>query len=121
MWVFVHFDLPTETKKDKKAYTVFRKFLIQDGFNMIQFSMYARHCSSSENAEVHKKRVKSMIPEHGKVIVFEITDAQFGRLEFLHGKKKKERAQKYDHFEKKNNEVRNPNIIPSQQPVLPKT
>ncbi len=99
MWVFVHFDLPTETKKDKKAYTVFRKFLIQDGFNMIQFSMYARHCSSSENAEVHKKRVKSMIPEHGKVIVFEITDAQFGRLEFFHGKKKDESQHKVKQLE----------------------
>lgn len=99
MWVFVHFDLPTETKKDKKAYTVFRKFLIQDGFNMIQFSMYARHCSSSENAEVHKKRVKNMIPEHGKVIVFEITDVQFGRLEFFYGKKKTESKHKVKQLE----------------------
>jgi CRISPR-associated protein Cas2 len=90
MWVFVHFDLPTETKKDRKNYATFRKFLIQDGFNMIQFSMYARHCSSRENAEVHKKRVKAHLPPAGHVILFEITDAQFGRLEFFYGKKPKE-------------------------------
>lgn len=99
MWVFVHFDLPTETKKDKKAYTTFRKFLLQDGFNMIQFSMYARHCSSRENAEVHKKRVKAAMPEHGKIIVFEITDAQFGRLEFFYGKKAVESKHKVEQLE----------------------
>ncbi len=87
MWVFVHFDLPTETKKDKKNYTQFRKFLIKDGFNMIQYSIYARHCSSRENAEVHKKRVKKYLPPFGNVIVFEITDAQFGRMEFFNGVK----------------------------------
>ena len=90
MWVFVHFDLPTETKKDRKNYTKFRKFLLEDGFSMIQFSMYARHCSSRENADVHKKRVKIQLPPHGQIIVFEITDAQFGRLEFFHGQKPKE-------------------------------
>jgi CRISPR-associated protein Cas2 len=87
MWVFVHFDLPTETKKDKKEYTTFRKFLMQDGFHMLQYSMYARHCSSRENAEVHKKRVHDRLPPFGQVIVFEITDAQFARLQFFQGKK----------------------------------
>lgn len=89
MWVFVHFDLPTETKKDRKVYGKFRKFLIEDGFTMMQYSMYARHCSSRENAEVHKKRVKLQLPPLGKVIVFEITDAQFGRMEFFYGQKPK--------------------------------
>ena len=44
MWVLVLFDLPTETKKDKKAYTNFRKNLQKDGFTMFQFSIYVRHC-----------------------------------------------------------------------------
>ncbi len=87
MWVFVHFDLPTETKKDRKNYSKFRKFLLTDGFSMIQYSIYARHCSSRENAMVHKKRVKSMLPPFGNIIVFEITDAQFAKLEFFNGKK----------------------------------
>ena len=99
MWVFVHFDLPTETKKERKAYATFRKFLLQDGFNMIQYSMYARHCSSSENAAVHKKRVKNNMPEHGKVIVFDITDVQFGRLEFFYGKKPVESKNKVTQLE----------------------
>lgn len=88
MWILVNFDLPTETKKHRKAYAKFRKFLLDDGFNMMQFSMYARHCSSRENAKVHTDRIKKQLPESGKVIVFEITDAQFGRMEFFYGKKK---------------------------------
>lgn len=88
MWVFVHFDLPTEEKEDKKNYSQFRKFLIQDGFVMMQYSIYARHCHSRENAEVHKKRVKNHLPLKGEVILFEITDAQFGRIDFFTGIKK---------------------------------
>ena len=67
MWILVLFDLPTETKKDKKAYADFRKNLQRDGFTMFQFSIYVRHCASSENAAVHIKRVKSFLPEFGQV------------------------------------------------------
>lgn len=58
MWILVFFDLPTETKKDKKAYMEFRKKLLNDGFTMFQFSIYLRHCPSAENADAHIKRVK---------------------------------------------------------------
>ena len=64
MWILVFFDLPTETKKDKKEYMLFRKRLQHDGFTMFQFSIYVRHCASVENAEVHIKRVKSFLPEY---------------------------------------------------------
>ena len=46
MWLLVFFDLPTDTKKDRKAYATFRKQLISDGFTMFQFSIYVRHCPS---------------------------------------------------------------------------
>ena len=85
MWIFVYFDLPTETKKDKRAYTDFRKGIMRDGFTMMQYSIYSRHCNSRENAEVHKNRVKALMPEKGDIIIFEITDAQFGRMEFFLG------------------------------------
>ena len=87
MWLLVLFDLPTETKRDIRAYTVFRKNLIKDGFTMFQFSIYIRHCASIENAEVHIKRVKSFLPEYGKVGIICITDKQFGNFELFFGKK----------------------------------
>lgn len=87
MWVLVFFDLPTETKKDKKAYADFRKNLQKDGFTMFQFSIYVRHCGSSENAAVHIKRVKSFLPEYGQVGIMCITDKQFGNIELFYGKR----------------------------------
>lgn len=87
MWILVLFDLPTETKKDKKAYATFRKNLIRDGFNMFQFSIYVRHCASQENAEVHIKRVKSFLPDYGHVGIICITDKQFGNIELFYGNK----------------------------------
>lgn len=86
MWVMIHFDLPTETKKDRKAYAEFRKKILKDGFQMFQFSMYIRHCSSKENAEVHIKRVKSILPLKGHIGILCITDKQFGMMEIFRGK-----------------------------------
>lgn len=87
MWVLVFFDLPTETKKERKVAAAFRKHLISDGFTMFQFSIYIRHCPSSENANVHIKRVKLHLPELGKVGILCITDKQFGSMEIFFGQK----------------------------------
>src|SRR5574344_3086122 len=87
MWILVFFDLPTETKKDKKAYMDFRKKLLNDGFTMFQFSIYLRHCPSAENADVHIKRVKNALPELGQIGILRITDKQFGDMELFVGKK----------------------------------
>lgn len=86
MWVLVLFDLPTETKKDRKIYADFRKKLLQDGFMMFQFSIYMRHCASRENADVHIKRVKKILPEKGHIGIFQFTDKQFAMVEIYQGK-----------------------------------
>lgn len=87
MWILVFFDLPTETKKDKKEYALFRKNLQKDGFTMFQFSIYIRHCASKENMDVHIKRVKNFLPEFGKIGILTITDRQFGDMDIFYGKK----------------------------------
>ena len=83
MWILVFFDLPTETKRDRKLYSQFRKSLLQDGFTMFQFSIYLRHCPSRENADVHIKRVKAILPPAGEVGILCITDKQFGLMEIF--------------------------------------
>lgn len=88
MWVMVLFDLPTETKAERRTAQQFRKTLQENGFIMFQFSIYMRFCQSMENAEVHTKRVKNILPDKGKVGIFSITDKQFGRMEVFHGVKK---------------------------------
>lgn len=87
MWVLVFFDLPTDTKKERKAASDFRKKLLTDGFTMFQFSIYMRHCPSAENAQVHVKRVKSILPDVGQVGILTITDKQFGAMELFFQKK----------------------------------
>lgn len=86
MWIFVMFDLPTETKVERKIYAQFRKKILADGFQMFQFSMYIRHCSSKENADVHIQRVKRILPAKGHIGILNITDKQFGQMEIFKGK-----------------------------------
>ena len=90
MWILVFFDLPTETRLERKIASGFRKKLLDDGFGMFQFSIYMRFCASRENAEVHTNRIKINLPPHGKVGVMQITDRQFGLMELFHGKKQVE-------------------------------
>jgi len=89
MWLISMFDLPTETKAHKDAYVRFRKRLMGDGFTMMQYSVYIRHCASEENANVHVERVKAMLPAEGEVRVIMITDKQFGRMKVFYGRQKK--------------------------------
>lgn len=86
MWLFVFFDLPTNTKKERKAYALFRKRLRKDGFTMLQYSVYIRHCPSGENADVHEKRVRKMLPPAGNISILRITDKQYGNILNFWGK-----------------------------------
>lgn len=80
MWLFVMFDLPTVTNKDKKLSAKFRKELEKDGFIMHQFSVYMRYCGSFESAQVHIKRVKVLTPVKGHVSILSITDRQYSNI-----------------------------------------
>ncbi len=88
MWVIAMFDLPTDTPKARKAYARFRKNLLEDGFTMMQYSIYSRHCASIENAEVHEKRMGDLVPAEGEVRFLTITDKQFNRTKVYAGKKR---------------------------------
>ncbi len=87
LWILVFFDLPTETKKERKVAARFRKDIMTDGFTMFQFSIYIRHCSSRENMEVHIKRLKILLPEKGHVGMLTVTDKQFTSMEIFYGQK----------------------------------
>ena len=83
------FDLPTDTKAARRSYTQFRKNLIKDGFTLMQYSVYIRHCASEENAKVHIQRIEQMIPPQGEIRIVTITDKQFERMRVFWGKKRK--------------------------------
>lgn len=89
MWVIVLFDLPTETKLARKNYSLFRKFLLNDGFKKLQFSVYCRPCPSKENLDVHVLRVERALPPDGEVRIIELTDKQFERMKIFWGNRRK--------------------------------
>jgi CRISPR-associated protein Cas2 len=89
MWIVVMFDLPTDTRSARREYALFRKHLVKDGFTMMQYSVYARHCPSKENAQVHINRVGGRLPPDGEVRVLTITDKQFERMRIFWGKIRK--------------------------------
>lgn len=86
MWVLAMFDLPVDTKTARRNYALFRKELLKDGFARMQFSVYARHCASEENAAVHVSRVERSVPPDGEVRILTITDKQFERMRIFWGK-----------------------------------
>lgn len=87
MWLFVFFDLPVKKKEERARANSFRRFLKQDGYMMIQLSVYARICNGRERVEKHIKKLEANIPPKGSVRYFEITDKQYGRMKILVGKK----------------------------------
>ena len=93
MWVIVFFDLPTDTKRERRASAKFRKDLLSDGFSMFQYSIYIRNCPSAENAKVHSRRVEGILPEYGKVGIICITDKQFDNMQLFIGRKNSELPQ----------------------------
>ena len=84
--MFVFFDLPVGTKDERRAATRFRNFLKDDGYMMLQWSVYARVCRGEEAAEKHVHRVTRNLPKKGSVRALQVTDKQYGRMRLLLGK-----------------------------------
>ena len=88
MWLFAMFDLPVDSKEARKIYTGFRKVLLREGFSMMQFSVYARHCPTEESSDRVRAVVRSVLPPEGQVRLLAVTDRQFGKMEVFFGKKR---------------------------------
>ena len=90
MRVMVFFDLPVTTKKDRKAYAQFRRFLIQDGYTMLQFSVYSRITRNHDDAQKHIKRLETYIPPKGSVRALIVTEKQYDTMYLLVGERLKD-------------------------------
>lgn len=78
MRLLVLFDLPTGSKAERRQYAEFRKFLIQDGYHMEQFSVYSRLLLTRESANTHIARLRANLPCSGEVTVIQLTEKQYG-------------------------------------------
>ena len=92
-WILVTFDLPTLTKRERKAAHDFREWLKDDGYSMIQWSVYARACVTFARQETHLTRLKAHVPDEGSVRAIFITRAQWERSYVMNGKPGKPKAE----------------------------
>jgi len=79
MWMVVMFDLPVMEKAERKAATQFRNGLLDLGFEMSQFSVYMRFCTSQAQVDTLCRSVERALPQGGKVNIFQFTDKQYER------------------------------------------
>jgi len=86
MWMVVMFDLPVLEKAERKAATDFRHGLLDMGFDMSQFSVYMRFCTSPRQLQTYSKRVEAMLPEGGRVSILQMTDKQYERIQIFRGR-----------------------------------
>ena len=99
MWMVVMFDLPVVQKAERKAATAFRNALLDMGFDMSQFSVYMRFCSSPAEVETYCKRVEAALPAGGKVNVLQFTDRQYERIVTFHGQSRQPANKTPDQFD----------------------
>ena len=88
MRLIVFFDLPVVKKKDRKEYQQFRRFLLNDGYMMIQFSVYSRICNGIDGVNKHLNRLNKNLPAKGSVRYIQVTEKQYSEMKFLVGKPK---------------------------------
>ena len=85
MWVVAVFDLPTQTKIQRKRYAGFRKLLLHNGFSMLQYSVYVRNMPTMHQAQALIKQLGPQTPPQGKTAFLLITDKQYGMTQNFYG------------------------------------
>ncbi len=80
MWIFVMFDLPVATKAEARAASRFREYLLDEGYEKSQFSVYARFCNGKEQFEAYIRRLELQLPEKGEIHVLSFTDRQYENI-----------------------------------------
>lgn len=99
MWMIVMFDLPVLTKAERRAASKFRLTLLDLGFQMSQFSIYMRMCTSHASVDTYCKQVAAALPSDGKVNILQFTDKQYERIISFHGKLREEPKKVPDQFD----------------------
>ena len=87
MRLIVMFDLPVITEEEKRIYSKFRKFLLKDGYIMMQYSIYSRVCKNSDDVEKHVNRIKQNLPDKGNIRLLQVTGKQYNDMLLLVGTK----------------------------------
>ncbi|CAM2823861.1 CRISPR-associated endoribonuclease cas2 [Staphylococcus sp. HGB0015] len=82
----IMFDLPVETKKQRRIYSKFRKRLLENGFLMMQYSIYIKSVANKDAADFSVLQIKQFLPQDGHVRSLIITEKQYEKMQILLGK-----------------------------------
>src|SRR3546814_20515397 len=96
MWIFVMFDLPVMTREQARAATKFREFLLDEGFEKSQFSVYARFCNGKEHFEAYMRRIEWNLPDRGDIHILTFTDRQYENIDRFSGNRRKRQRKNPD-------------------------
>jgi CRISPR-associated protein Cas2 len=96
MWIFVMFDLPVMTREQARAATKFREFLLDEGFEKSQFSVYARFCNGKEQFEAYMRRIEWNLPDRGDIHILTFTDRQYENIVRFSGQRRKRQRKNPD-------------------------
>lgn len=88
MRLMVIFDKPVETAEERREYNKFRKFLLKQGFMMLQYSVYVRYCANNTSAEKYINHIKGFGNKYGDVRIILLTENQFANMILISGEKK---------------------------------
>lgn len=86
MRILVFFDLPVKTAANRREATRFRKFLLGDGYHMLQYSVYARVCNGMDAVEKHRGRIRRNLPDDGAIRLMVVTEKQYESIDILLGR-----------------------------------
>lgn len=89
MWIFVMFDLPVGNRAEMHAATKFRQFLLDEGFEKSQFSVYARFCNGKEQFEAYMRRIEQHLPDRGEIHILTFTDRQYENIVRFSGQRRR--------------------------------
>ncbi|GLT02486.1 hypothetical protein GCM10007897_38980 [Sphingobium jiangsuense] len=96
MWIFVMFDLPVTTREQSRAATKFREFLLDEGFEKSQFSVYARFCNGKEQFETYMRRIEANLPDRGDIHILSFTDRQYENIIRFSGQRRRRQRKNPD-------------------------
>ncbi|WP_255387544.1 CRISPR-associated endonuclease Cas2 [Listeria sp. ILCC792] len=87
MRMILMFDMPTDTAEERKSYRQFRRFLINEGFIMHQFSVYSKILLNGSANTAMVGRLNQHTPKKGLITLLTVTEKQFARMIYLNGAK----------------------------------
>ena len=83
--ILLFFDLPCETKKQRRAYGAFRKFIRSNGYVFIQKSVYCKPVCSAGALKSELKKISAASPEEGNVVALPLGYSTFMRIKTISG------------------------------------